>query len=769
MVKVKMDLSRVKQFLFEKGERVGLIACLGIMVVVVGYSLYSGFSARGTERGEPWPEAITKAAKSTEQQVLNAQPGEPPPPLDPSFANWPPIISTFSWLSLFPLPDKAFTKKLNPTLLSLLPPDGEKHFQLDYIRAGYFHYDIDIKSQKAQVISGGGGGGMQGGMQGGMPAAMVGKGVANAGGSGGITSLKRTVGATRMVVVSGLFPIKDQLEEFRKALRYADVGELLAHRDELPRPLGLEVARIEYIGDGKWSKDPYHIFKFDTRGNGKLEHVAQPIKDMMRHMLIDEDNPQSAPNYIFSGLVTPLPKLANAKYPKLDLRGIDIKEEVAAAEEKNPMGKGPIGFAMPNMKKGIEQPAMAAAGGGDVQWRPELWTKLSKELQDKFKEKYFMFDPLGQPQTAPSTDKKAANASTTPPMGMQGQMGGAVSAAFGWDAILGAFAGGGPMQTPMGKMGEEAGEGEPKTVQQNVQLPENALVRFFDPTVRPGKTYIYYIRVRMANPNYQKKTEVAYQQLADLKEIQYANPATQGWTITPPITIPGDYYWYAAEQMPEVKIKGGSDYGPLRPGYKPELAPVQVHRWVDKASDANEPYTLADWAIAERLLTRRGEPIGRPGVMIEVPRWSDRSQSFIIASSVQAARGKPKTSKEKEKSSEPIASGIPIDTTFQPPPPFLMVDFEGGVKNGFDRRDGSREFLTDSSAFEVLALTPDGRLIARNSRLDVDPETPPGSERTDRVEQWRKRLEEVRDNGSGGASGGFQMPMGPMGGLSGSK
>ena len=51
--------------------------------------------------------------------------------------------------------------------------------------------------------------------------------------------------------------------------------------------------------------------------------------------------------------------------------------------------------------------------------------------------------------------------------------------------------------------------------------------------MEPGKSYVYAVQVRVANPNYGKADVVAYKQLADVKEL----PAP--WTFTPPVTVPG--------------------------------------------------------------------------------------------------------------------------------------------------------------------------------------------------------------------------------------
>ncbi|GEM_PF-7072778 len=761
MAKLKIDMSAVKQFFFEKGEKVGLIGCTAIMVLVVAYALYSGMTSRGTATGGDWGTAITDASNNLNRSIQNAaiNKDDLPPPVDLGKSNWIPIFSGYTFLAMFPMPDKAFTKKLNPYVLPIMSGDDEKLVQLTYYATGTYIHEIDTATRKATVIIGAAADGKGGGVQAGQPQ------------GGGISNLAKQVRPTRMVVVCAKFPMQDQLEEFRKALRYASTAEMLMHRDELPKPLGLEVSRCEILPDGKplvlpsgliWTP----LFKFEK---GKWV-IAPDINEMLRRMLVDEEQPHLAAHYVFPGLVTPLPKLAYGQYAKVDLKDFDIKPPViadAGADKGDPMGGGKpgpmgVGVTMPNFAAGGKKGA-AAPGMQDIRLKKEFWSKLAPEYRLKFEGKSNMFDPLGG--VTVSGDKKQVG--NIPAAGMNigaEAAAGPAGGMFGWDLILGGGAGGGAgmgggmigvvppggKEAPRGEdMGDEGAKpGAPMTVQIN-----DALVRFFDPSVEPGKTYRYTIRVRMANPNYGKKNDVAFQALADQKELEpmMLKDNNPGWVVTPMITIPGDYHWYAIDQAPEVKIKEGAHYG-TRP---PDTTPIQVHRWIDKVVDS-AVYPTADYAIAERLYLRRGEPIGRQRIMIEIPTWRLELQAWTIGFAAQAGRSKaPGAGK-----TDPIAAGIPIDLTTAPPA--LIVDFQGGKMTFFEKRDGAKEYVEDTSAVDVLALTLDGRLVVRNSRLDADPETPDGAERRDRFVQWRERLGDLRPAPAAGAGpGGLGTP--PMG------
>src|SRR5438309_5909488 len=105
----------------------------------------------------------------------------------------------------------------------------------------------------------------------------------------------------------------------------------------------------------------------------------------------------------------------------------------------------------------------------------------------------------------------------------------------------------------------------------------DALVRFIDVDVEVGKTYYYAFQVRMHNPNFGHK-DVAYQSLAEKKELVSEH------TITPPVTITGEYAYYAVDKRPDNPITGGSDEKEAKADkdrpYAKWTTTVQVHGWV---------------------------------------------------------------------------------------------------------------------------------------------------------------------------------------------
>ncbi|MFO0964322.1 MAG: hypothetical protein U0793_01870 [Gemmataceae bacterium] len=161
-------------------------------------------------------------------------------------------------------------------------------------------------------------------------------------------------------------------------------------------------------------------------------------------------------------------------------------------------------------------------------------------------------------------------------------------------------------------------------------MPDDALVRFIDADVKPGETYKYYIQVRMANPLYKHEKESAYKELPrrsvsrrqDLREVPVE------------VTVPGEFAYYVVDEAPML-VRDGSTTWKTKKANDTHIA-MQVHRWTPEA----DGITIGDWAIAERLLIRKGEYIGRETVQVEVPVWKDTHNAFELVARAGAAKKK---------------------------------------------------------------------------------------------------------------------------------
>jgi hypothetical protein len=239
--------------------------------------------------------------------------------------------------------------------------------------------------------------------------------------------------------------------------------------------------------------------------------------------------------------------------------------------------------------------------------------------------------------------------------------------------------------------------GDPKAA----ALPDYGLLRFLDVTVQPGHSYEYCVRVRMANPNHGMKTKVEDPAFAEPKEL--LGP----WARVPgTVALGPDLLYYA------VDMKLLDPRFPGRAAGRNEVA-FQAHRWIGiyyfSRARRTDCYPVGSWVVAERILVPRGECVGgrQP---IKLPTWSPEESRYVVAG-------------------RPGGDGVDVDFSpdFKVERAPLLVDFEGGRM--------AYKGVGTVAPVEVLLLSADGRLLARNSQADVaDPE------RWQRQADWRKWL-----------------------------
>jgi hypothetical protein len=285
--------------------------------------------------------------------------------------------------------------------------------------------------------------------------------------------------------------------------------------------------------------------------------------------------------------------LAFGEYRQLNMNGIKAVEDTDPA---NPKGFPKEGFqkpgggiAMPGVKKGrpMEQPNPMAVGGDTtkVSFRQRDWKEFAEKYADmvaRFAGKYAVFEPYGLLYDPTNGEKQPGMKPMFPPPGQFG-----------------------PGQFGKPPRGEQSG-----ATTTPVEISD-LLVRFIDLDVQVGRTYVYAVQVRMENPNFGKKNEVAYEELAKNREL----PPSPWAMIPKTVTIPGESFFYAADmdlKSLESKIPngpGGIDIKPIPGNDQKDKMAVQLQRWVDATEEGK---VIGDWAIAERVVVRRGEYIGRP-------------------------------------------------------------------------------------------------------------------------------------------------------------
>jgi hypothetical protein len=276
-----------------------------------------------------------------------------------------------------------------------------------------------------------------------------------------------------------------------------------------------------------------------------------------------------------------------------------------------------------------------------------------------------------------------------------------------------------PKTTGKGAMIEDSVSGTGATagkgLDANWEPPEYCLVRFYDVNVDPGKTYQYRFKVKIKNPNEGHENEVAYKKLAQDKYVLSKN-----WIELPQhISIPPDFHYYAVDQK-ELESKR---YVAPR-----DQAVVQLQRWVDffNAADKKDPQPVGDWAVAERVVFSRGEFIGGTH-KIELPVWNWLDEHFVIASDPA----------DRTRSRTKLVSVRFTDSDSQCP---VLVDFSGGTVS-YHKPEEKRPVEDKDLPHEVLLLSPEGRLLVRNSVIDAE-----DAGREEHLKSWRQRIKDIKDS-----------------------
>jgi hypothetical protein len=276
--------------------------------------------------------------------------------------------------------------------------------------------------------------------------------------------------------------------------------------------------------------------------------------------------------------------------------------------------------------------------------------------------------------------------------------------------------------------------------------PSHCVLRFLDVTIKPGHTYEYQVQVRMANPNLNKSdAEVAYHELTTMPELTSAwydvktGPGPDAKMLQ--VRVPTDLHYYAVDE----KALKKRDYKGMnaREEPKPSQAVVQIHHWTDYyewVRSRSDFFPVGDWLIGERLFIYRGESLSARAPA-HVPVWAPERNTFALAGKA------PTTGRDRTA----VAEVTFIQDRDRAP---LLVDFEGGNVSYVRRpavpksEDGTpepgakapppTEIKSQGTATELLFLTPDGKLLARNSAVDEEDQ-----DRKKREEEYVGRVEEA--------------------------
>jgi hypothetical protein len=586
------------------------------------------------------------------------------------------------------------------------------------------------------------------------------KGVAGAG-AGGNAQYLRAGDPRRMIVGHMVFPMKDQVLEFQRALKLASQKEMFdAPRDDLPTIAGFDLYKIEILPNGQPAKkDPEVLLFWDS--SAKKLIVAEKLKKFLSVAVFDERGAAALEPYIYSGLTMPLPQLAFGAYPPVSLDGgiqSSFEEEGKEPGMPNPKGpgmrpKGPglPGFGPGKKEGGAKQPAMDK-DGQKAEASYIIAGKSRKDLQaggpDEqaldsrlFENDFNIYHALGLKPAAPG--EAAApnpNRGFGPPRGPAGGGGAQGMDRFvdAWNIKTGEVGPDGKLieaqppanQPLLGKqppLGPKKGPGaaDPNAAPAFRSWDRDAVVRFIDVDVEPGKTYQYAIRVRLKNPNYNKQNLVAFAALALPDELPPSD-----WVYTERITIPRDYHLYAIDQL----LEEGKQLPPFEAKVK-DATTFQIHKWTKTPVDTRDQrlgFPIGDWAIAERVLVHKGNEIGRDA-LVNVPYWVKEEDMFKLKKNPGNAKPGLKIDMEPPIFDNAAGNGIVGDAGFP-----VLIDFTGGK-----RKVAPNSNVDEEVAVDALIVGVDGKLRVLNSRDAADAATPAGADRQARVTLSRARVDEV--------------------------
>jgi hypothetical protein len=597
----------------------------------------------------------------------------------------------------------------------------------------------------------------------------------------GIGRPAQAVQPMRMVVVSGAFPYRKQLEEFRRALRFDSVDALLGDPSAIPEFRGIDVQRREIPPGGE-------------PGDWEPLDIESSVRDIrIRAVGLEPEDPELLATGVIvhpNRLVMPRPQLANhGNYaePMLPtiIETIQTLEKGSQAElpppppaksrfegldpwsDSQPGGIGRGGMAgggMPGGGRGGRYgggggdesagEGGGGGGGGGLGGGMNVFGKRATRGLARAGRMAGQGSPGGgspgggspgggglgagfiggggggigggqMPRAGGRGSLPGAGLGAAPGGGGYGQAptGGGGAPAFG--RMLAPGAGG---QVPPGQIAAQV------STARNFAPPDKCLLRFLDVTVQPGKTYEYRVKIKITNPAY-GKDELAVSKEAAAEPVLVAEEWKDvtrrvGEEEAPlRVTIDNELMYYAVDEKLDQRVLPVNS----------ERAAVQIHRWLEEVrvnpSDKNSVVPVGEWSILERLLVHRGEYIGRQEE-VDVPVWRTTKDAWALAGhsdEASARAGQLRSARSK---------GVVVDFGMDPVKQnySILVDFEGGAQTIMS--DGKP--VRDESPIEMLVLDASGKLIVHKSVTDTADQA-----RQQRYSAWKGEVSSLKDRENG--------------------
>jgi len=696
-----MNKVKMKNLLVDKGERYGLIAAGGFMLLfmILGVMELSGSPNPQTD----WIIPVEKNANDVNKTINSATPGTVKDL--PEHIKNPPSPQAFKgsgtnnlFFDPFAPPDK---RRVNPAVLALTGG------QADYITARILSHDIRIgpggvpllgvlikqkskdannnnqmdtkflddlrrrygkggpRNQNPPPMGNGGlgqGAAPPGAAQPGMPQQGKRAGAPRREGGALVDEGERmgiqylpfdseklkefreawTIYPQRMVIIQAALPYKAQIEVIQNALRLQDPNDVFtAYRDEtIPLFRGFVVQRqVLSLVDGKIEED-----WADLDVDKNYREISR------RHVNDQEESPNT--NYLLLPfnhyLVTPLPVLVGDKYPE-----IRIPELLTTIEKQ----------------KALNNP-------------PEV-----PKAPSQFDDNSNIFNPVTPSNTGgqPNLGREGINIARPP--------------------------------APR--------EGDPAKAVPFKELPEFKLVRIVDNDISPGRLYKYRIKIKMQNPNWvgvtDKKTDLAPNKykydLVSTKVDADKEVIESPWTeVKDTVSVPRENFLFAVDPLPDPKDAKGRWLTPLKEGQ----GLLQVQRWLPNiVAFGNNKEPVGDWVVAD-LVATRGTYLGGKQ-FVNLPLWSSEKNGYTLR------RVAPERGRKEDR------FGVETDPT-KPGPRFAVVEVDGGLCEY--KPVGRSITLKEETAPEIMLMDETGSLQVRSAYADRFDQA-----RAGREEAWKAWIE----------------------------
>ncbi len=284
-------------------------------------------------------------------------------------------------------------------------------------------------------------------------------------------------------------------------------------------------------------------------------------------------------------------------------------------------------------------------------------------------------------------------------------------------------------------------EGDPNKAGANQatvkDLPEYVLVRVVDNDILPGYSYKYRIKILLQNPNWagpkDEKGVAPHKEKYDLvsrpsdadidvlespwtevKETVIVNGENK---VKETVSVPREDFLFAVDPLCDSR---GRWLNPLKEGQ----GLLQIQRWMTNITAfGNNKEPVGDWLVAD-LVATHGNYLGGKQ-FVNLPLWASEHNKYILRE-VPPERGR----KENRR-------GVVTDPT-RPGPRYAVVEVEGG---DCEYRPPTKPVtMREETAAEILLMDDDGTLQVRSSYADRFDDS--RAKREDAWKAWIQRTEQ---------------------------